>query len=402
MTETAQAAETSSDTPQQSKGDQLEGKKSDTLTTKQAANMFKGSIVSDPADDADNSEGKKANSPEKTSKKAKKSDKDTSKAKEEDTTLEDEETDLEEDGEVLEDDTDEDEDGQSEDEEADDVEDGAEEDVSDEDEDTEADDEALYTVIVDGEEVEVTHEELINGYQRQSDYTKKSMELAEQRKALETEKEQIADLPRVKEAYDNEAKRFGQNAELVLVAFENGFMPQPPAEELRQTDPAQYLLAKEKHQEALQFMHGLKGEMQKANDQAEADHAKNVRDGRQKLLQIQPQLQDAEVRGNFQKYILEAGFTEDQIKREADPRLFEFAYKAMRYDELLTRSKKKPEPKKKRPKVMKNKKASEDKSSIAQKRNSEAQSRHQATKSIKSASDAISQKIKTSSRRKRR
>lgn len=398
MTETAQAAETSNNAsqPELQKGDQLEGKKSETLTTKQAAAMFKGSMISDTPDDGGKSEGEKGKSPKDQSKKAKKSEKDKSTPEEDDTNSDDEETDLNEEG-------------QSEDDEADDVEeDGAEDeddadaDEADAEDEDEANDEDLYTVIVDGEEVEVTHEELINGYQRQADYTKKSMELAEQRKALEAEKEQVADLPRVKEAYQTEAKRFGQNAELVLVAFENGFMPQPPSEELRQSDPAQYLLAKEKHQEALQFMHGLKGEMQKANDQAEADHANAVREGRQKLLQMQPQLQDADTRGKFQKYILEAGFTEDQIKREADPRLFEFAYKAMKYDELVERSKQKPEPKKKRPKVMKNKKAREDASSIAQKRKSETQSRHAATKSVKSASDVLAERIRSSQNKRKR
>jgi len=195
MTDTAQATETSNNAPQPSKGDQLEGKKADTLTTKQAANMFKGSMISDTADDSDTSEDKKAKTPEKPSKKAKKSEEDNSEPEEEITNSEDEET-----GDV-----DEDEDGQSDDDEADDVEDGADTDEdadSDEgDDEGEADDEDLHTVIVDGEEEQVTYEELVSGYQRQSDYTKKSMELADQRKALETEKEQIADLPRVKEAY---------------------------------------------------------------------------------------------------------------------------------------------------------------------------------------------------------
>merc|ERR1712224_646361 len=41
----------------------------------------------------------------------------------------------------------------------------------------------LYTIKVDGEEQEVTLEELQNGYSRQRDYTRKTQELAQQRKA---------------------------------------------------------------------------------------------------------------------------------------------------------------------------------------------------------------------------
>ncbi|MGH9963014.1 MAG: hypothetical protein ACREBC_38845, partial [Pyrinomonadaceae bacterium] len=41
-----------------------------------------------------------------------------------------------------------------------------------------------YTVKVGGEEVQVTRDELLNGYSRTQDYTRKTQELAEQRKRL--------------------------------------------------------------------------------------------------------------------------------------------------------------------------------------------------------------------------
>ena len=52
-------------------------------------------------------------------------------------------------------------------------------------EEPEAQTETAYTVKIDGEEFEVTLDELRNGYQRQADYTRKSQSLAEQRKAYE-------------------------------------------------------------------------------------------------------------------------------------------------------------------------------------------------------------------------
>jgi hypothetical protein len=45
--------------------------------------------------------------------------------------------------------------------------------------------EQTYTVKVDGQEIQVPITELLGGYQRQQDYTKKTQELAEQRKAVE-------------------------------------------------------------------------------------------------------------------------------------------------------------------------------------------------------------------------
>ena len=65
----------------------------------------------------------------------------------------------------------------------------------------------LYTVKVNGEEIQVTLDELRNGYSRQSDYTRKSQEIAERRKAIEAmeaeisaERAQYAELlPRMRE-----------------------------------------------------------------------------------------------------------------------------------------------------------------------------------------------------------
>jgi len=56
-----------------------------------------------------------------------------------------------------------------------------EEDYTDEDEEPTQ----TYKLKVDGEEIEVTEEELLKGYSRQSDYSKKTQELAAQRKDLE-------------------------------------------------------------------------------------------------------------------------------------------------------------------------------------------------------------------------
>lgn len=49
----------------------------------------------------------------------------------------------------------------------------------------EPEEDEVYKVKVDGNEVEVTREELLKGYMRQSDYTRKTQSLAEERKRLE-------------------------------------------------------------------------------------------------------------------------------------------------------------------------------------------------------------------------
>ena len=64
-----------------------------------------------------------------------------------------------------------------------------------EEEQTDVEEEApqlqTFTVKVDGQEVEVTQEELINGYSRQQDYTRKTQELSQQRKTIEQQQAEL-------------------------------------------------------------------------------------------------------------------------------------------------------------------------------------------------------------------
>ena len=59
----------------------------------------------------------------------------------------------------------------------------------------ETDEEPKYKVKVDGEEIEVTQDELLRGYMRQKDYTQKTQQLAEQRRQFEQYKPQYQPQP---------------------------------------------------------------------------------------------------------------------------------------------------------------------------------------------------------------
>ena len=58
-----------------------------------------------------------------------------------------------------------------------------------------------YRVKVDNEEVEVTLDELLQGYSRTKDYTKKTQALAETRKAIEAEKARIEEAKQLRDTY---------------------------------------------------------------------------------------------------------------------------------------------------------------------------------------------------------
>ena len=70
-------------------------------------------------------------------------------------------------------------------------EDQSEEEVEEVEEEVVKTETPVYTVKIDGDEHEVTLDELRNGYQRHADYTRKSQTLAEQRKAYESNLEAV-------------------------------------------------------------------------------------------------------------------------------------------------------------------------------------------------------------------
>lgn len=114
-------------------------------------------------------------------------------------------------------------------EEADNFELEAEADGEHEEPDEDDDDDGLdrYTVKVDGEEIEITLEEALAGYQRDSDYRKKTMSVAEERKAVEAKAAEI-------ESTIAELKSFIKREE-----------DNTDWEALRRDDPAEYLDRKE-------------------------------------------------------------------------------------------------------------------------------------------------------------
>jgi hypothetical protein len=61
-----------------------------------------------------------------------------------------------------------------------------------------------FTVTVDGEQMEVSQSELINGYQRQADYTRKTQELATERERLEELDPEETRLRRIESAIEEQ------------------------------------------------------------------------------------------------------------------------------------------------------------------------------------------------------
>lgn len=252
------------------------------------------------------------------------------------------------------------------------------------------DEEQLHTVIVDGEEVQVPYSELLDGYMRLSDYSKKMAQVQTERKGLEAEREKVKDLPEVKKKLNAETERFTKNAQLVLLALQNRFMPGEPDAELAKTDPASYIKMKEQRQEAIQFMQGIGLEFQKVEERATQERLKEVQEGRTKLMQTLPELKDAANRQKLRNYAKAHGFTDQQIAAEPNPVLFQWAWKAAKYDELMQRRDVLRKSARPTPKVLKNTKAPEGHKAIAERKKTEILAAHKRSGGLNTATAAIS------------
>jgi hypothetical protein len=108
-----------------------------------------------------------------------------------------------------------------------------------EDEETgEEEEQPRYTVKVDGEDVEVTFDELVSGYSRQADYTRKTQKLTEERKEIEAERAALKEV-------EQERKQYSQLLSTLKERLEAPD-PEPDWDAIYEQDPGRFALIKHK------------------------------------------------------------------------------------------------------------------------------------------------------------
>jgi len=207
----------------------------------------------------------------------------------------------------------------------------------DADSDTDAEPQT-FTVKIDGKEVQVPLSELLNGYQRQSDYTRKTMEAAEQRKAADAET-QKAQQERVE--YNSKLERMAVQLEGVLEQ-----QSQIDWAALIESDPVEYLKQQQLfqqrqalYQQNMQERQQLAQQFQ--NEQAQA-HQSYLAQQQEDLLAKLPDWKDdakaAAEKTAISKFLQEQGFEAEDISSIADHRHVLIARKAMLYDQLMAKA----------------------------------------------------------------
>lgn len=217
----------------------------------------------------------------------------------------------------------------------------------------------IYTVKVDGEEYEVTQDELLNGYQRQQAYTKRSQELAEQRKAFEAEAQQVAQM---RDTYAQQLEQLSQYNQQILGDAEpdwDALAKEYSAEEL--------FLYKTKLDQQKEQARQVEAERQViAQQQAQEQQVQmqqHLAKQREEMLDRIPQWRDEDVRTSEREQVIKyaqqsVGFSPQEIANASDARAIELLYKAWQWDNLQS---KKPAAKKKASKAPKMAKAGQPK-----------------------------------------
>ncbi len=167
----------------------------------------------------------------------------------------------------------------------------AEEDEPQEDqvEEEESEQPQLYTIKVDGEETEVTLEELQNGYSRQRDYTRKTQELAQQRKAIEATYQEVSQKDAI----------YSQLLPKMEATLKGELENEPDWNALYEADPIAYVREKDIWNEKKQKLQAVQAESQRLQQESAMAQQQKLQQflqyGNQQLLEQIPEWQDNEV-----------------------------------------------------------------------------------------------------------
>ena len=210
-----------------------------------------------------------------------------------------------------------------------------EEDESEEDDEVEVEERKTFRVKANGEEKDVTLDELVSGFQKGEDYTKKSQALAEQRKAVEAEAYAVNEAMQMREQY---ARRLGQVQQ--LLQEDNGQFAN--LEELKENDPIQYAIRvaeQTENNKKLQLLQQEQNNLAQAQQHQVAQHrAKLVAHEAsmltEKVVEFSDPKKAEQLKGEIRNFGKSIGFTDNELAQVYDHRHVMVMQKAMEYDKL--------------------------------------------------------------------
>ena len=194
---------------------------------------------------------------------------------------------------------------------------------------------STYTVKVDGKDVQVTQEELLAGYSRQADYTRKSQVLSEQRQKADSE---LAATQQERQRYLSQLEQFNTQADSKIDELAKTDWTQ-----LKEEDPTEYMLKRDQYRELQENKRTVEDEQKnlQLKSQQENQVKWNEELGRQQEIMVQrlPEWTDPDkgpkLKQNIKSFAVKKGFTEQEVSSLIDARSVDVLHKAMLYENLL-------------------------------------------------------------------
>ena len=199
----------------------------------------------------------------------------------------------------------------------------------------EVEEQKTYKVKANGQEQEVTLDELVSGFQKGSDYTKKSQELAAQKQAVQAEAHAIQEAMQLREEYSH---RLSQVQQLLQNQGDDGV----DMAELKENDPIAWSIKtaeKTEQNKKLQLLAAEQDKLAYAQRQQVSQHqAKVVAHEAELLVSEMKEFSDPkkaeQVKKDIRSYGKAIGFTDQELAQVYDHRHVMVLHKAAQWDKL--------------------------------------------------------------------
>ena len=199
----------------------------------------------------------------------------------------------------------------------------------------------LYAITINGEEHEVSMDELLKGYSRQSDYTKKTQELSEHRKAFSNAKQQMAQEYQQIQA---ERQQYIDSLQQIVDTSAPGLEQYASInwEQLKAEDPIAFITKKEEFRDSqdniAQYQAQQEEVYQKQYQEYQKQAHQTLQQEHSKMAQVLPDWKEPEkqkkIAKDIKEYALSVGYTPEEVGSLVDHRSLLVLIKAQKYDSL--------------------------------------------------------------------
>ena len=222
----------------------------------------------------------------------------------------------------------------------------ADDDESEESEEEEVEDEdesesTVYTVKVNGQDVEVSEDELIKGYSRQQDYTQKTQQLAEYKRQMDAAAGQMQ-----QEIAQTQQMR-SQYVEALATAIDTNYahlqqFANIDWDRLKTEDREEYLTKRDDYRQAQEQIDQLKLKANEAHQQQQQEmsvqHQQMLQEEHTKMVQILPEWGEPDkqraIAKTVSEFAMSKGYTQEELAQLVDHRSILVLMQAKAYEDM--------------------------------------------------------------------